>query len=406
MKSHIEPQMEEVNDSREIFHYACAIVSGAVSGAYKGIEGFLNAVLHPLDEVVYPISELLHDAIIIAAAHSEGNPDLVMLKQFITNTPKIFYDAEHRMRERVDTLKNLGEVFVNAPGPKKIEMLTEAVAMILTPGFILKGAKAISNLNSIGIPYNPPKFHPYESVNPSRIPIKKLSIYDHWHLIAKASQTKSLPEQALFYKEEAKQPEESRQTYRPLLALRANTRTSTAIRIGQRKISDTAPPLAAEVPQVREHNLELDVSIPTSAMQEPLDAAQPAIAMHDFELSLSTSIIPRPAASPPPSFVPKTLPLLGFSNSSYALGSIGSSFSKKTASPLQSLSMYASSVPSTHVLSKPQSYNEAYDAACLEARKFGVESTKPYISEDAKGHVVKGAINISADGCTARITRF
>jgi hypothetical protein len=59
-------------------------MSGAISGVYAGVIGAVNAIIHPLDNVLYPILDLHYDASIISAAHIDptvSNPYMADLNE-------------------------------------------------------------------------------------------------------------------------------------------------------------------------------------------------------------------------------------------------------------------------------------------------------------------------------------
>lgn len=137
------------DNDKEIFDYASAVVSGIESG----VESLVNTVIHPLDEMVYPMSELLYDSTIILATHGQT------LNPLITENPQLYFDSMDRMKARVEALKLLGEKFINASGLQKVEMLSEGATTLLVPGVVLKGAKVMAK--SV-IPFNPPKYRAVE----------------------------------------------------------------------------------------------------------------------------------------------------------------------------------------------------------------------------------------------------
>lgn len=174
-----------------VFDYSRAVLTGVAEGSSDLVHTTYNVITNPLDEVVYPISSLAFDALIITAAqdydhslYSEPNTDdLFMIHEVVQHKPQLYVDAVDRMLGRINSVKehvsSTAQEFSESSGPRRTEMITKAAFTILAPGYFIKGAKIAENLYRFGIPFNPPKFKPFlkSVVNPAP-PIKNLRLSD------------------------------------------------------------------------------------------------------------------------------------------------------------------------------------------------------------------------------------
>ena len=149
-------------NNNQFLEYTKAIFSGA----YSGLADLVHSIAHPLDDVVYPMTDLIFDATVIAAAHMPENAhfdphtdDMAMLNRVISQNPQIYTDAKNRMKERAANLHAAGQAFVNGTGPQRAEMITAAATNILVPGWIVKGAKVAAKAHYFRTPFSPPLFH-------------------------------------------------------------------------------------------------------------------------------------------------------------------------------------------------------------------------------------------------------
>ena len=141
----------------EMIAYARAILKGVGTG----IHDVFKAVIHPIDNVIYPISLLAHDATIMLAPQCD-DPEIELLRGYLKSHPSVYYGASVRMQQRVEHYKTLGKNFMEGDGPKRTEMLSEFTTGVFVPGFMLKGAKtlttAVKNYHHFGTLAEPPLF--------------------------------------------------------------------------------------------------------------------------------------------------------------------------------------------------------------------------------------------------------
>lgn len=119
----------------------------AMSGAGLGLLDLLHTALHPLDDLVYPLTELASDALILT------------LPEGVVDNPLLIQEASQRMELREQALQGIGEAFAKGDGPLRIEMGTRIGTTIFAPGFLLKGIKMSQNFAKFAVFENPPKFH-------------------------------------------------------------------------------------------------------------------------------------------------------------------------------------------------------------------------------------------------------
>ena len=138
------------------------IALGILQGLEHGFTDIFSLICHPLDNLVYPISDLIYDALIIASVHNE----LLEPHALFAMNSQQYIDASSRMAERINTLTKScqwgGASFLNAPLQKQVEYLTRTATNILVPGTVFRGLKTIyagtKNLKSFGTFKNPPLF--------------------------------------------------------------------------------------------------------------------------------------------------------------------------------------------------------------------------------------------------------
>ena len=143
----------------EMIAYARAILKGVGTG----IHDVFKAVIHPIDNVIYPMSLLAHDATIMLAPQCD-DPEMELLRGYLKSHPAVYQDASQRMEQRVEHYKTLGKTFMESDGPKRTEMLSEFATGVFAPGFMLKSAKALTvavkNHHHFGSFSEPPTFGP------------------------------------------------------------------------------------------------------------------------------------------------------------------------------------------------------------------------------------------------------
>lgn len=134
--------------SEEEFEYCAAIFKG-VKG---GIANLADLIIHPIDNLLYPVVGVLYDATIILAAHQNHLFDDKDLVEYLTKQDA-YRAALGRMRQRVLHLKHVAECFLNPSSPKNIEVVAENISTILVPGYFFRGIKGVAQFvksNPIG----------------------------------------------------------------------------------------------------------------------------------------------------------------------------------------------------------------------------------------------------------------
>lgn len=144
------------------FDYTREILTQSASA----VGGVIDDILHPLDNVIYPISSLLYDATIITAGSTDLAsfpetlaPELDLTQRAVQANPTLYYDAVHRMHERVRTIQAQGQHFAQANGPERAGMLSYGLTPVLVPGLFVKAAKAAKSFHQYGVASPPPSFH-------------------------------------------------------------------------------------------------------------------------------------------------------------------------------------------------------------------------------------------------------
>lgn len=155
--------------------YRNAIVSGVFNGITSGINHTVNMALHPLDTIIYPVTDFFRDAQIVGAGYpvnaangrmiNVNDPDAALLHYIIQQNPTIYHDAASRMQAKVDGVSESLRTFANATGPQRAEILTSMLVSCAMPGTTLKlgkiaakmGTNAVSNYHHFRI-FNPLKF--------------------------------------------------------------------------------------------------------------------------------------------------------------------------------------------------------------------------------------------------------
>jgi len=129
-----------VGSQSEVKQYVDAILSGVASGLIN----IVDMVTHPIDNILYPMSMLAYDAIIIHTAHNVPSPLNFVLHQYMQNNPHMYHDAISRMEGRINHFKQAGVRFMEASGQQRVEVLAELATGVLVPGYFLQGMKYIS----------------------------------------------------------------------------------------------------------------------------------------------------------------------------------------------------------------------------------------------------------------------
>ena len=141
--------MKEVPSFPREFELTHAILRGVA----KGLVGIANTVRHPLDNFLYPMSELVYDATVIAFSHLNAQSfeemkasvlpaqhEMRTMHQYLFGHQTCYRDSIARMQQRVQGLKDHWAKFCSADIPGKVEMLSELGTTIYAPGFVARGA--------------------------------------------------------------------------------------------------------------------------------------------------------------------------------------------------------------------------------------------------------------------------
>ena len=131
----------------------------------SGVDGLIEMVKHPIDNVLYPIAINTFDAFVIAGA-CESARDMAKDPREVNDlTVKILQSSEltsgalTRMQEKVRGIENVIDDLSTASGPKRTEAGAEVVTAVLVPGTVVKAVKAVKNMVQLGVPFAP-KFTP------------------------------------------------------------------------------------------------------------------------------------------------------------------------------------------------------------------------------------------------------
>jgi hypothetical protein len=154
--------MEFVEYNPEVaYNQSKALIKGVV----RGIKDLGQLIAHPLDNVVYPVSELIYDATILTLHHQHfKNKHSSLYKTMLEKNPQLHQDCSKRMQGRVSNAKESIKGFANSPLDKQIESLSALGTSILVPIGLVKGIKYRRNVSKFGTG-NPPLFNPTGSAN-------------------------------------------------------------------------------------------------------------------------------------------------------------------------------------------------------------------------------------------------
>jgi curved DNA-binding protein CbpA len=152
-----QPELKPYFSAQRIFsnlynaveNYSKGIPNSHLDGFGRGItHAFLdiaNLIIHPLDNLLYPVSDLVYDATIIAAHHNilySENPDIKFLRSQLIADPTRYNEAVKRMELRGEGISATLDYYRNA----KAEEYTKEITRILAPGYFLKAAKTLGTL--------------------------------------------------------------------------------------------------------------------------------------------------------------------------------------------------------------------------------------------------------------------
>lgn len=205
--------MQDQNESsrvnvNEVDEYAKAIVLGVADALIN----LTDQIAHPIDNIVLPVTDFIHDATVIIAKHSPPNTNVVItvLQNLLDRNPGIYVASLQRMQRKINNLKATGQYLIDAPGPEKVRAITSLGATIWIPGKLFSTSTAIiKNIKSFNMPL-PRRFHTAPDEWMKLGPIDRLSLqevraikgedqlmyvvnhnreliittqnYDHWHL--------------------------------------------------------------------------------------------------------------------------------------------------------------------------------------------------------------------------------
>lgn len=147
-------------NAEESYRQSKAIVKGVIRGA----KDLKEMVLHPLDNIVYPVSELVYDATIISLHHQANNKHSSLYTVMLKKNPQLYLDSSKRMQQRIDGAKSSVKDFLSAPLESQIESLAAFGTTVLIPGGLVKGVKHFQNVRKFGTG-NPSQFHSIGDTN-------------------------------------------------------------------------------------------------------------------------------------------------------------------------------------------------------------------------------------------------
>ena len=152
-----------VKDIQTVLDYAFAVLKGA----YGGVLNTLEAVLHPIDNVIYPVSLLAFDAAVCVACHTgDFVLNRVGFNDYLMKNIEIYQNSLKRMYDRMASVINSAIDTLNSSGPQIVSTAAEMITSILLPGAALKSINALRNINKLGYA-NPPQFSPLLSDVPT-----------------------------------------------------------------------------------------------------------------------------------------------------------------------------------------------------------------------------------------------
>ena len=154
-------EVHNASDSQNILlQYVYQIIKGGLSG----IDDLLQTVLHPIDNLIYPVTMLAYDSYIIAAMHVDtADPELLEVQRYLTANKQFYETSVQRMQALVDGFKQAGMDFMQACGPERVGTITHITISVLTPGFLIKNfsriRQTVANFPGADLLIERPKFH-------------------------------------------------------------------------------------------------------------------------------------------------------------------------------------------------------------------------------------------------------
>jgi curved DNA-binding protein CbpA len=139
------------SSTETVLQYTRSIFTGAIAG----VGDLANLLMHPYEEFLKPVSQLLFDATVIACAHLPESTDAVLdsefhsvaaLRTIIQANPELYELAHSNMVGRVDNIKTGLEAIFQADGPEQAEAAARTAVNFVGPQFILKAAKVMSTV--------------------------------------------------------------------------------------------------------------------------------------------------------------------------------------------------------------------------------------------------------------------
>lgn len=146
--------MNQDMNNATIYDLSKAILKGIGSG----LKNTANLIAHPLDSLVYPMSNFLFDATIIVAKGMTYDPAIDRLHR-VANQGVFLEGAVGRMRDRIVKTNIAMDDFSKLPLQKQVEAVSEGATTMLVPGGIIKGLKHVANYQRYGTYAKPGKFH-------------------------------------------------------------------------------------------------------------------------------------------------------------------------------------------------------------------------------------------------------
>ena len=118
-------------------------------GFAQGLDDVHQMVKHPIDNVLYPVSQFALDAAIILGntPQMHDDPELRAWQATMNQQEGIYTAACHRMKERMLGIEQMGQAFWAADKLDRVRMATRLLTSTFAPGAIIRGIKTISTLS-------------------------------------------------------------------------------------------------------------------------------------------------------------------------------------------------------------------------------------------------------------------
>jgi len=146
-----------------LLQYSWAILKGGAKGTYN----FLKTWEHPIDNVLYPTSLWVLDAVTILGYENTRNHDDPEIRAFFSqvgqNKELLYAKSSTRMQERIGAIEKYGTTFIASDGPRRAEMISELCTGVYLNGRLLSSfntaATVLRNKATFGTFREPVKFN-------------------------------------------------------------------------------------------------------------------------------------------------------------------------------------------------------------------------------------------------------